>query len=146
MQKTVRNIKKIKKENLFKLTSVILVVVLVFIIGGNKLSDHMAERNYQTFIKTQVFVDDKGVNILGTYVPVEEGFTHKIIKEESEFEFSDKDYVLYAVRTSDSLEQPIMRITSQNAKYLNRFLCKSTTIDLSQVKALGSNKAEDVEK
>lgn len=143
-KKIVNRISRKGKEKSTKVLVVVLTVLLLSVIGVRALSSYLAEREYQNFIRQEIFTDEIGINILGTYVPNGKGLTHTIVKEESEK--TDKQYVLYAVVQSDNSRLPVMRLNGKQSQYLNRYLCTSTTLDLSNVKSEVTTPVEENEK
>ena len=131
---TKKRVSKKVTDKVMRIAVVVLTVLLLTVLASKAISSYIAEKNYQKFITSEIFTDNNGVNILGTYVPTGDGLIHTIVKEENNS--TDKDYVLYAVFSNDNTKYPVMRITEKQSQYLNRYLCKSTTLDLSGVNTL----------
>lgn len=117
------------KLAIFLLGLIVLAFLSVFTV--KQVSSYLAEKHYQEFIKTEIFTDENGVNILGSYVPTGQGLIHSIVKQENSL--TDKDYVLYVVVEKDNSKLPVMRITHEQSEHLNRYLCTATTLDLNGV-------------
>lgn len=114
-----------------KITKIMITITLALIISTLAVITivKVEEFKYEKFITEEIFVDEKGTCILGTYVPTGDELTHIIKKEKNDY--TKKDYILY-VKTED-VYTPIMRLNEKEAKNLNKFLCKSTELNLSEL-------------
>ena len=125
--------RKEAKSNEKRGMAIALILALIIIVTLSfkfVLPTIFENRRYEKFVTENVFIDNNGVNILGTYVPVGEGIRHEILQDP--IEGVEKEYVLFVIVEAQNLRQAVMRINKEEAENITRHFGAATNLQIQK--------------